>query len=105
MESSKRQEGLKFHLVLPHPGIRGCSAALGNPSAPTGQEPIALLPSQAVLSFREAQLQDKMTFLEIAFYLHHGQQAAAAEPNTEHQNHPGQVQGHLSALGLAISKC
>lgn len=71
LESSKRQEGLNFHSILPHLGIRGCSAALGNLSCPKGQEPLPLLLSKAVLSFREAELQEKTTFLQVAFYPHH----------------------------------
>lgn len=77
LESSKRQEGLNFHLILPHPAIRECSAALGNPSVPADALPpkvrspsTAALP-KAVLPFREAELQEKMTFFEVAFYLQH----------------------------------
>lgn len=68
MESSKRQK-VSISTWFSH--IQA-SAALGNPSAPAdalppnkGQEPISLLLS------REAELQEKITFLEVAFYLQH----------------------------------
>lgn len=50
LESSKRQEGLNFHLILPHPGIRGCSAAVGNPFVPSDDLPLKVRsPSTAAL--------------------------------------------------------
>lgn len=54
LESSKRQEGLNFHLILPHPGISSSGQLLcpSTCSVPKGQEPISLLPSKAVLRGR-----------------------------------------------------
>lgn len=77
LKSSKRQEGLNFHLILPHPGIRGCSAAVGNPFVPADDLPPKVRsPSTAALQgcivLQGGRVAgEKMTFFKVAFYLQH----------------------------------
>lgn len=74
LESSKKQEGLNLHLILPHPGIRGCSAVLGNSSVPADALPPKVrspFHCCSCIVLQGDRLAGKMTFLEVAFYLHH----------------------------------